>query len=573
MVRNIFIPLSAVLISATLLFSQNDNRDKSPFPGKEGGKHKNTLALWDLEFSFNVTNATGAAGNAGAEFDGTYFYTTRWASNLIHKFDMSGNLVETFSIPGVTGLRDLAFDGTYMYGGAAGNTIYQMDFNTKTLIGTISSPVLVRFIAYDEYNDAFWCGTWDSDPTLVSRTGQNFGSFSTGLTAQYGAAYDWINAGGPYLWIFDQGTGTCPGSLIIYQFDIASGTPTGVQHDACVDLTNGIAGGLFSTIDFIAGQFNIGGLMQSNSGLDDTFFLYGLNLCSVAPPSNPSPPDGAQNILVNLSQLSWSNSPGEIISELYFGTNPDSLIIVQGGGTDSTWNITSNYLPLQYFTTYYWMVINYVTGCYPTFADWSFTTEEGIPVEIISFTSDVINGKIVLNWGTATETNNKGFEIQRAVRKESYEGIEGRRPDWKKIAFVEGNGTTTLPRYYSFMDLNSASGSYLFRLKQIDYDGTFRYSNMIEAEITAPDKFSLEQNYPDPFNPSTTICYSIPGQTKVIIKIYNMLGKEVETLLEEEKSAGTYSVTWKPSDLAGGIYFYQLSAGSFIKTKKMVYVK
>ena len=105
-------------------------------------------AIWDLLLEFDAAALNGAAGNAGAEWDGTSFYSTRWASNLIHEYSADGTtLIREFSVAGVTGLRDLAYDGTYMYGGAAGNTIYQMDFSTSTLVGSIPSPVAVRFIA------------------------------------------------------------------------------------------------------------------------------------------------------------------------------------------------------------------------------------------------------------------------------------------------------------------------------------------------------------------------------------------------------------------------------------------
>ena len=130
------------------LIAQDDGLDRSPYNSQKIKNVNNSEAQWDVLANFDVTALSGAAGNAGCEWDGIYFYSTRWASNLLHKYDATGTtMIEQFSIPGVTGLRDLAFDGTYMYGGAAANTIYQMDFTTKTLIGTIPSPVAVRFIA------------------------------------------------------------------------------------------------------------------------------------------------------------------------------------------------------------------------------------------------------------------------------------------------------------------------------------------------------------------------------------------------------------------------------------------
>ena len=232
-------------------------------------------ATWDLQLSFNLEIASGAPGNAGAEFDGTYFYTTRWASNLLHRYDMTGNLVEEFTIPGVSELRDLAFDGTYMYGGANANTIYVMDFTTKTLVGSIPSPVAVRNIAYDPVYDALWVGNWDTPLTLVSKTGTTLATLpNPGLVGMYGTAYDSWTDGGPYLWIFDQGFGA--GSpQFIHQLNIASGTLTGVSYDVAQDFpaSVGIAGGLFTTETFIGGVASIGGVLQ---GTPDMFFVYEL---------------------------------------------------------------------------------------------------------------------------------------------------------------------------------------------------------------------------------------------------------------------------------------------------------
>ncbi len=212
-------------------------------PTVEASPHGNSItiigedAIWDVLLQFDAVALTGLAGNAGCEWDGTYFYSTRWASNLLHKYDATGTtMIEQFSIPGVTGLRDLAYDGTYMYGGAAANTIYQMDFVTKTLIGTIPSPVAVRFIAYDEVNDAFWVGNWTDPPTLVDRTGATLASFVTGFAAQYGAAYDNVSPGGPFLWMFNQENTTGGIPQTISQWDIATGLATGVTHDAMTDV-------------------------------------------------------------------------------------------------------------------------------------------------------------------------------------------------------------------------------------------------------------------------------------------------------------------------------------------------
>ena len=186
-----------------------------------------------------------------------------------------------------------------------------------------------------------------------------------------------------------------------------------------------------------------------------------------------------------------------------------------------------------------------------------------IPVELISFNATTNENDATLSWQTATETNNSGFEIQRKQFNS----------DWINIGFAEGNGSTIKEHNYSFTDKNVLPGDYQYKLKQIDYDGSFEYSNIIDIKVSGPTHFSLEQNYPNPFNPSTTIEYSIPESGNVKLNVYNSLGEEVETLVNEEKPAGNYEVNFNASELASGIYFYQLRSGAFNQTKKMILIK
>ena len=145
--------------------------------------------------------------------------------------------------------------------------------------------------------------------------------------------------------------------------------------------------------------------------------------------------------------------------------------------------------------------------------------------------------------------------------------------DWEEIGFVPGFGTTTETHSYNYSDAGLHSGTYTYRLKQMDFDGSFEFSNEVEVEVTSPIQFELEQNYPNPFNPSTTIKYSIPQTSNVVIKLFDVLGNEVKTLVNEEKPAGTYEITWYAENFPSGVYFYQLKAGDFIQTKKMVLMK
>ena len=186
-----------------------------------------------------------------------------------------------------------------------------------------------------------------------------------------------------------------------------------------------------------------------------------------------------------------------------------------------------------------------------------------VPVELTSFVGSSADGNILLNWATATETNNSGFEIQRAAD----------RINFSNIAFVPGFGTTTERRNYSYTDNSASSGTYYYRLKQIDYNGAFAYSDIIEVQVTAPIKFALNQNYPNPFNPSTLISYSIPQNSFVTVKVYDIIGNEVSTLVNQTQSAGKYDVKFDASSLSNGVYFYTIKADNFTSTKKMILLK
>lgn len=186
-----------------------------------------------------------------------------------------------------------------------------------------------------------------------------------------------------------------------------------------------------------------------------------------------------------------------------------------------------------------------------------------IPVELSSFTALISGNTVELNWTTATELNNRIFEIERRP-------VEGQ---FITIGFVDGNGTTTEAKSYSYIDRNLNTGNYSYRLKQIDFDGTFEYSNEIEVEVLAPNQFSLEQNYPNPFNPSTIIKFSIMEKIEVNLSVYNILGEKIGILVNETKEAGYYEINFNAEKLSSGIYLYQLRAGNNIQTMKMIVVK
>ncbi len=203
-----------------------------------------------------------------------------------------------------------------------------------------------------------------------------------------------------------------------------------------------------------------------------------------------------------------------------------------------------------------------------------------VPVELTSFSALVKKNNVHLKWTTATETNNKGFQVERKQVESIKEKVKSNAV-WHAAGFVNGNGTSTEKNNYTFLDENLESGKYKYRLKQIDYDGSYEYSNEIEVEVNVVSEFALYQNYPNPFNPSTKIKYSIPSVEthsgasvqNILLKVYDILGNEIATLVNEEKPPGEYEIEFDGSKLSSGVYFYRINAGDFIKSRKMVLTK
>jgi len=185
-----------------------------------------------------------------------------------------------------------------------------------------------------------------------------------------------------------------------------------------------------------------------------------------------------------------------------------------------------------------------------------------VPVELINFTADVTNGKITLSWTTATELNNQGFEIQRSTDNNIF----------NTIGFVKGNGTTTQNHDYNFVD-EYINGKVYYRLKQVDYNGSYNYSNVIEATGISISQMELEQNYPNPFNPATTINYKLSNDGYVSLKIFNSLGEEVTKLVNEFQKAGNHKIVFDGKELPSGMYVYKLTSGNYTESKKMLLLK
>jgi hypothetical protein len=193
-----------------------------------------------------------------------------------------------------------------------------------------------------------------------------------------------------------------------------------------------------------------------------------------------------------------------------------------------------------------------------------------LPVELISFTAKLYEKKyVLLEWETANEINNFGFDIERSEDKIS----------WSKIAFVNGNGNSSSPKKYSYRDIKISQGNYWYRLKQINADGTYSYSNEVELLIDMLTKeYFLEQNFPNPFNPFTKFIYGLPERNNVTITIFDINGRLVDELVNSYQTAGTYEITWdgknnEGTQVSSGTYIYRINAGNFSQVRKMILLR
>lgn len=222
---------------------------------------------------------------------------------------------------------------------------------------------------------------------------------------------------------------------------------------------------------------------------------------------------------------------------------------------------TSNHLSGTYTVT-----VNNVTDLAGNVIDPNYNSVSNytLPVELSSFSAEVRNNQVTLNWITESEINNYGFEVERVLFSTSALRC------WEKIAFVNGNGNSNSPKEYSYIDNNLIGGNkFLYRLKQIDNDGQFEYSKIVEVEVI-PRESALYQNYPNPFNPSTKIRWQATVDSRQVLKVYDILGNEITTLLDEYKTAGSYEVDFEANNLVSGIYVYKLITDHHTETKKML---
>jgi len=252
---------------------------------------------------------------------------------------------------------------------------------------------------------------------------------------------------------------------------------------------------------------------------------------------------------------------GNVVITNSYSTSPGSWRSVNGGQTWTAITIPSagyQVVSVDSMTQY----AAQSSGFYKLDAPWF------VPVELTNYSASLINRDIILNWTTATELNNKGFEIEQSFDNQNF----------ITIGFVPGFGTTTESKAYSFKISDAATGAQYYRLKQIDFDGTYILYNSVEVDGPVIREFALYQNHPNPFNPSTTISFSIPVESNVSIKLFNILGQQVASIASSDFQAGYHKIDFNAENISSGTYIYTFEARgvdgkNFTSTKKMLLLK
>ena len=264
----------------------------------------------------------------------------------------------------------------------------------------------------------------------------------------------------------------------------------------------------------------------------------------------------------NLYTTSYINGYWEILN------NPPCNASINGNNEDDSVFVNAGNSPGEFILYHH-----SIDDCGWKSCSKAVNVDNPMPVEITAFVSAVNGNNVTLNWTTDSEMNNSGFDVERSLFNNQLSVFNDQ---WNTLGFVTGNGTSSSPINYEFPDKNLSSGKYKYRLKQIDFNGNFEYYNLPdEVVIGVPEKFELSQNYPNPFNPSTVISYSLSENSFVTLKVYDVIGNEVATLVNENQNSGIYNYQFSTVNykLSSGVYFYKIEAGSFTAVKRMLLIK
>lgn len=280
---------------------------------------------------------------------------------------------------------------------------------------------------------------------------------------------------------------------------------------------------------------------------------------------------------LNIAAVSWLTTPGATQSTtnswLPTGLVTGTTAISFSAGADNAVYSAGSNTNLTTLRTMIGNTANWTTGTTTTRP--AFPSGP-LPVELTTFSAVNKNGQVMLHWTTASEVNNAGFAVERCKIKVAAEsGLQqSNNRNWKQIGYVPGAGNSNSTKIYSFIDTRPESGILLYRLKQTDNNGEFKYHPSTEITFL-PEINKLYQNYPNPFNPETKISYSIITESLVSLKIFNVLGSEVANLIREVQTPGVHEflLNAEKLGLASGLYYYRIDAGSYQETKKMLLIK
>ncbi|MBE0572645.1 MAG: M28 family peptidase [Ignavibacteriaceae bacterium] len=270
------------------------------------------------------------------------------------------------------------------------------------------------------------------------------------------------------------------------------------------------------------------------------------------------------NTLYNTGLTLSTINPGATYSDhaSFWNRNYGAILLIELDGDFNAYYHTANDR-IQYFNMPYFLKMSKLSlGVTAALAELT----DIVPVELLAFNASVNGSEVQLIWSTASELNNMGFEIERSIDNQD---------NFVTIGFVDGKGSSSEINYYSFTDHPQVSGvnQLYYRLKQVDFDGSFSYSDVVNVSYDVPAEFVLSQNYPNPFNPSTKINYFVPQESFVSVKVYDFLGREVMTLVNETRAVGSYEIVFDASSLPSGTYFYTLIGENYSFTKKMILIK
>ncbi|MEJ2196577.1 MAG: DUF2341 domain-containing protein, partial [Ignavibacteriaceae bacterium] len=368
-------------------------------------------------------------------------------------------------------------------------------------------------------------------------------------------------------WKLDESSGT----LVMDSKGTNHGTMTNMADSNRVASTAAFGGGLVnSTAGFTSGTLNLGTFsLTTTESFDNPVDIISTEILN-APNILPS-------VASPLNDRYWVvevyGTPGSYTANVTFtlptgylqlGDEANLVLYNRSSTSDSSWSVLISGASSMTSTTVTFDGVS-------TLGQFTLgSTGSSLPVELLSFTGTVKDQKVYLNWITATEANNYGFEILRRARSTTDMTLDD---EWDLLGFVGGNGTTTEIKKYSFEDKIEIPGAYLYKLKQIDFDGTFKYSQEIEVDIKGPIEFSLSQNYPNPFNPSTIIKFALPEKTELKISVYNSLGEKVAEAFKGELDKGYHQIEFNANALPSGVYFYRFESEKFLSVKKMILVK